>query len=90
MEEEQKKRKLEVDSYGRWARCGLCGGHNSQLCAGFPQGPDGPLSCVWSRSLEGGRVGGGWQTEGKAAEEEEEEEGEEEEEEGRRDEREEL
>lgn len=29
-----------------------------------PQGQDGNLSCVWSRSLAGGRVGGGWQTEG--------------------------
>lgn len=52
---------------GRWTRCGLHGSH-SHLC-GISAGLRRPLSCVWSRSLAGGRVGGGWQTEGEGEEE---------------------
>lgn len=42
--------------------CGLQGSH---LCVwgGVPPRSRRPLSCVWSRSLAGGRVEGGWQTE---------------------------
>ncbi len=56
-EGEKEKRKLEVDGYSGWTRCGLRGSH-SHLC-GVSAGSRRPLSCVWSRSLAGGRVGGG-------------------------------
>lgn len=54
---EEEKKKLEVDGYSRWTSCSLHGSH-SHLC-GVSAGLRRPLSCVWSRSLAGGRVGGG-------------------------------
>lgn len=44
-------------------------GH-THTCVGVSAGSRRPLSCVWSRSLAGGRVGDGWQTEGEEEEEE--------------------
>jgi len=42
---------------GRWTRCSLRRSR-SHLC-GTSSGSRRPLSCAWSRSLAGGRVGGG-------------------------------
>lgn len=54
-EEEKTKAKRLM---GGWAGCDLRGSH-SHLSGGVSAGLRRPLSSVWSRSLAGGRAGGG-------------------------------